>query len=55
MRTVTDALVFARDLHRDGRVRDAAMIYRDFVVVEPDHALAVYIMGVIEYKRWNTN
>jgi protein O-GlcNAc transferase len=53
MATISEALAMAIDYHRAGRLQAAEEIYRQIVAVEPNHADAWNLLGVVNSKRGN--
>jgi tetratricopeptide (TPR) repeat protein len=51
MATISQALAIAIQHHQAGRLQPAEQIYRQIVAVEPNHAEAWHLLGVIAYQR----
>ena len=47
MATVPEALAIATQHHQRGRLQAAEQIYRQILQVEPNHADALHLLGVI--------
>ena len=47
MPTIPEALAIAVQHHQAGRLQAAEQIYRQILAVEPDHADALHLLGVI--------
>ena len=48
--TVAEALEIAQQLHQQGRVVEAEVVYRQILIVEPEHALAMHFAGVAAHQ-----
>ncbi|MGA2257874.1 MAG: tetratricopeptide repeat protein [Thermoguttaceae bacterium] len=53
MATIPEALAIAIQHHQAGRLQAAEQIYRQILAVEPNHANAVYLLGVIASQVGN--
>jgi protein O-GlcNAc transferase len=53
MATVPEALAIALQHHRSGRLQAAEQIYRQILTVEPDHADALHLIGLIAHQKGN--
>ena len=51
MATISEAYDRAVEIHRQGRLEQAAEIYRRILAVEPEHAGAWHLLGVIAQQR----
>jgi predicted O-linked N-acetylglucosamine transferase (SPINDLY family) len=51
MSSVMERLKKSVDLHRAGRLDEAEHLYRDIVRVDPGHADALHLLGVIAHQR----
>jgi len=51
MHTLTEALQLAIHLHEQGNLREAEVIYRGILDVEPAHPDSLYLLGRIELQR----
>lgn len=49
--TVESALTAAVEHHQRGRLPEAAAIYRQVLAVDPDHADANHLLGVIAFQE----
>ena len=47
MPTISEALATAQQLHRSGRLREAEAIYRQILQVDPGHAVATHLLGLV--------
>ena len=47
MATISEALAIAIQHHQAGRLQAAEQIYRQILQVEPNHADAIHLLGVI--------
>ena len=47
MATISEALAIAIQHHQAGRLQAAEQIYRQILAVEPNHADAIHLLGVI--------
>ena len=47
MATIPEALAVAIQHHQGGRLQAAEQIYRQILAVEPNHADAIHLLGVI--------
>ena len=50
MATISEALAIAIQHHNAGRLQAAEQTYRQILAVEPDHAEALHLLGVIAYQ-----
>ena len=50
MATVQEALAAGLAHHQAGRLADAEAIYRDILAVEPRHAEALHLLGVLAHQ-----
>ena len=50
MATIPEALAIAIQHHQAGRLQAAEQIYRQILAVEPNHADAIHLLGVIAYQ-----
>ena len=50
MPTVPEALAIAVQHHQAGRLQAAEQIYRQILAVEPNHADALHLLGVIAHQ-----
>ena len=50
MATISEALAIAIQHHQAGRLQAAEQIYRQILAVEPNHADAIHLFGVIAYQ-----
>jgi Flp pilus assembly protein TadD len=50
MATISEALTIAIQHHQAGRLQAAEQIYRQILAVEPNHAEAVHLLGVIAHQ-----
>jgi tetratricopeptide (TPR) repeat protein len=53
MATISEALAIAIQHHNARRLQDAEKIYRQILEVEPDHAEALHLLGVINAQTGN--
>jgi tetratricopeptide (TPR) repeat protein len=51
MSSVTERLKKSVDLHRAGQLDEAENMYRDIVRIDPGHADALHLLGVIAHQR----
>ena len=51
MATISEALAIAIQHHQAGRLQAAEQIYRQILAVEPHHADAVHLLGVMASQR----
>jgi protein O-GlcNAc transferase len=54
MSTTAELLAAAIDHHQSGRLSAAERICRQMLEIEPDHAEAIYLLGVIAYRAGKT-
>jgi protein O-GlcNAc transferase len=47
--TIAQALAVAMDHHRAGRLNEAEQIYRQILLVQPDQARAIYMLGIVAF------
>ena len=50
MATIPEALAIAIQHHQAGRLQAAEQIYRQILAVEPNHADAIHLLGVIAHQ-----
>ena len=50
MATISEALAIAVQHHQAGRLQAAEQIYRQILAVEPNHADALHLLGVIAHQ-----
>ena len=50
MATIPDALAIARQHHLAGHLQEAEQIYRQILAVEPNHADALHLLGVLAHQ-----
>ena len=50
MATIPEALAIAIQHHQGGRLQAAEQIYRQILAVEPNHADAIHLLGVIAHQ-----
>ena len=50
MATIPEAFAIAVEHHRGGRLQAAEQIYRQILAVQPDHADALHLLGVIAHQ-----
>ena len=50
MATISEALAIAIQHHQAGRLQAAEQIYRQILAVEPNHADAIHLLGVIAHQ-----
>jgi tetratricopeptide (TPR) repeat protein len=50
MATISEALAIAVQHHQAGRLQAAEQIYRQILALQPDHADALHLLGVIAYQ-----
>jgi predicted TPR repeat methyltransferase len=50
MMTVAEALALTVGKHREGRFREAAVIYKQILTVDPDNVDALHFLGVAEHQ-----
>ena len=50
MATISEALAIAIEHHQAGRLQNAEQIYRQILEVDPDHAEALHLLGVIAHQ-----
>ena len=50
MTTISEALAIAVEHHQAGRLHDAQRIYRQIPAIEPNHAQAWHLLGVIAHQ-----
>jgi predicted O-linked N-acetylglucosamine transferase (SPINDLY family) len=50
MATIPEAFAIAVDHHRAGRLQAAEQIYRQILALEPNHAEALHLLGLIAYQ-----
>src|SRR5690349_7336351 len=50
METVQEALMIAVRHHQDGRLQEAERIYRQILSHEPNHANAIYLLGLLAHQ-----
>ena len=48
--TVEEAVEIAIGLHRDGRLAEAEVVYREILEVQPDHPIALHYAGVLAHQ-----
>lgn len=48
--TINDALNRAVELHRDGDLKSAWLVYREIMQVAPDHPDAIHLAGVVAHQ-----
>jgi protein O-GlcNAc transferase len=53
MATISEAIAIAIQHHRDGRLRAAEEIYRQILQVEPTHADALHLLGIVNAQAGN--
>jgi len=51
MASLSEALSIAVTHHRAGRLEQAEALYRQILAVEPQHAEALHLLGVVAYQR----
>ena len=54
MATISEALAIAVQHHQAGRLQAAEQIYRQILAVEPNHADAIHLLGVIAHQVGST-
>jgi len=55
MVTIVDTLRTAMRHHQAGRLRDAEQAYRQILAVQPDHADALHLLGVLLHQEGKSN
>jgi tetratricopeptide (TPR) repeat protein len=50
MTTVVQVLELAADRHRAGQLQEAEELYRQVLLEDPDHAVALYLLGLIAFR-----
>ena len=50
MATISEALAIAIEHHQAGRLQPAEQIYRQILALQPDHADALHLLGVLAYQ-----
>ena len=53
MATIAEAMSIATQHHQAGRLRDAELIYRQIIAVEPNHFDAWHLLGVLACQCGN--
>src|SRR5947209_5295784 len=48
--TIPESLALALQHHRAGRLQDAEQLYRQILAVEPAHADALHLLGVLAHQ-----
>jgi hypothetical protein len=49
--TPEQAFELASQLHRDGKLSDAAELYRQILKLRPRHADSLHLLGVVHYQQ----